>query len=469
MGIFDKLFRRQSAGSEAQADVAGEEALCVLSGHEAEISAVGFVLGGKLLLTGDTRGKVMAWKAPSFERHFELGHEPPAPIYCFAGGDQGDVYYGRGAAVKQWKTGAGFLDDLSELQSFTLGEAHSKEVVPVLSTARELISGGYDGKLCFWDRDSGEARAGSLKSPILSLACTSGALYEPEAGGLLAAGHEDGTVTIFDLEKHEPLGRFKAHERDVYAVSFQNVVFNRQILLATCSPADRVVRVWKNDQVIAEFEAPGFTATFSPDGRFLAHGDGTQVVIREGREWKVVRRLAGHRYLVSALAFSPSDSLEARWAGWLASGSHDRTVRVWSFDDDTETAEQIGAPPQLPPEWGWCRVHVRDAQLKALGYYYRDRHAGPSVNILVDLSSPLGPELIRSRASSAGYRGSSTFRLAAHETIQIEGLPADFAAMMRTRYEQCDGPAGAVVLKLTAAERAEYGLPDSPPWIATYL
>ena len=315
VGIFGKLFRRRSAGSEPH------DALRTLGGHEAEITAVGFVLGGTLLLSGDARGKVMAWKVPSLDRHLEMDHNPPIPVYSFVGGARGDVYYGYGAAVKQWKTGAGFLDDFSALQSFTFGEAHTKEVVALLPTARELISGGYDGRLCFWDPDTGEARSGSVKSPILSLAL---------AGTRLAAGLEDGTVAIFDLERHEPLGGFGAHERDVYAVSFQNGVPGPRTLLATSSPSDRAVRLWKDEEMVVEFEASGFTAAFSPDGRYLAHGEGTDIVIRGATDWNVVRRLRGHQAPISVLAFSAS-------GGWLASGAYDRTVRVWSLADETAT------------------------------------------------------------------------------------------------------------------------------------
>jgi WD40 repeat protein len=308
-----------------------DDAVHVLGGHGEPITAVGFVLGGKLLVTGDAEGNVAAWKTPGFERHFELAQTPPAPVHCIAGGSRGDVYFGRGVAVKQWQTGAGFLTDFSQLQSFTLGEAHTREVVPVLSTAREVISGGYDGALCFWDPDSGDVRTGNLGSPILSLACTAGALHDRESGGLLAAGHEDGTVSILDLDACEPIGRYEAHARDVYALSFQNVVFNRQILLATVSPADAVVRLWKSSELVTEIAAPGFAVAFSPDGRFLAHGDGKEVVVRDGRDWQVVHRLRGHQHLISWLAFSPSARMEDRWDGWLASASHDGTVRIWSL------------------------------------------------------------------------------------------------------------------------------------------
>jgi len=128
-------------------------------------------------------------------------------------------------------------------------------------------------------------------------------------------------------------------------------------------------------------------------------------------------------------------------------------------------------PRDLPQEWGWYRMHDRNGRRTALGYYYRDRHAGPSFHILAELASPLAwpPEAFRDEASAAGYRGDTTFRLGAHETINIEPIPAEFATLMRTRYERCEGPATAMLLKLTAADRAQYGLPDAPPWIAHYL
>jgi WD40 repeat protein len=300
-------------------------------GHSTLITAVEFVLGGKLLLTADADGVVLGWKAPSFDRHCRIEHANPAPIYRFAEArGQSHVFYSCGAAVKQWALGAGFLDDWSEMKSLTLGEAHTGEVVPVLSTARELVSGGYDGNICFWDKGTGEVEIGSLGSPILSLACTSGALYYASAGGLLAAGLEDGTVAIIDLAKKERIGRVEAHVRDVYSVSFRNVISGRKAL-ATCSPADAAVRVWEHGKLEVEFEAGAFALAFSPDGRFLAHGDGKDVVIRAaGNTWQIVRRLRGHADIVNALSFSPLESIDEPWTGWLASGSHAGTVRVWS-------------------------------------------------------------------------------------------------------------------------------------------
>lgn len=135
------------------------------------------------------------------------------------------------------------------------------------------------------------------------------------------------------------------------------------------------------------------------------------------------------------------------------------------------SAAPAGNKP-IPPGWGWAKVHLKSAGLKALGYYYKDRMAGPSFKILVDLASPLDDAAIRDAAREKQYRAESTFRLGAHETINVEPVPPDFAAMLRQKYESGTSPAGpqcAVVLFLTTDERRALDLPERLPGIDVYL
>jgi WD40 repeat protein len=64
------------------------------------------------------------------------------------------------------------------------------------------------------------------------------------------------------------------------------------------------------------------SVAWSPDGRFLAVGEGGDIHILSGIDFKPITRLAGHHGPVLALAFSSDGKL-------LASGANDTTILLW--------------------------------------------------------------------------------------------------------------------------------------------
>jgi len=82
---------------------------------------------------------------------------------------------------------------------------------------------------------------------------------------------------------------------------------------------------------------PAFCVAFAHDGNTFAtgHGDGS-VRIWEVSTGRLVRRIAAHSDVVTALAFPPG--------GWtIVSGSHDHTIRYWALHDGNEV-RRIDAP-----------------------------------------------------------------------------------------------------------------------------
>ncbi|WP_437629950.1 pentapeptide repeat-containing protein [Sorangium sp. So ce854] len=144
-----------------------------------------------------------------------------------------------------------------------------------------------------------------------------------QRGDLLAAGHEDGSVRLWDAVTGQAIRAMHGH-----LSAAMSVAFSPDGLLLASGSSDCTVRLWEVRTGRALRTLEGHThgvrsVAFSPEGEVLASGSSDKTV----RLWEVgtgraLRVLKGHTLGVRSVAWSPEGEV-------LASGSSDKTVRLW--------------------------------------------------------------------------------------------------------------------------------------------
>ncbi|HLO28594.1 MAG TPA: AAA family ATPase [Anaerolineales bacterium] len=154
---------------------------------------------------------------------------------------------------------------------------------------------------------------------------------------ILAAGSEDGTVTLWDTGTHQPIGQpLKGHRHYVTGVAF-----SPDGKLLASSSGDRTIILWdvatqrRIGEPFVGHLYPVTSIAFSPDGKTLASGstDRTVILWDVKTHQPIGQPLAGHIESVYSVAFNPNGKM-------LASGSADKTIILW----DVKTHRPIGQP-----------------------------------------------------------------------------------------------------------------------------
>lgn len=333
-------------------DVARQQRLRVLRGHEHPIRAVNFSLDNKWLVSGDQLGNVIVWDVATGTQTWSTVVDRSQPISAVAfSPDQRVVAAGTTAGYTQTfnfkhrqrlstvfhqahVTDLTFTaDDTSLLVATSLGNVTrwwQAPSVPKFMTGHQgsvrfaaldasgqrAVTGGHDKRLCVWDVDQATLKY-SLDNE--GEAITSGALSP--AGHRAVTGSFGSGVVFWDLISAKRLAKRYGHKKRV-----QSLAISADGNIVASGSDDHTVRIWdfasQQTKRTITLDAPVHFIAFSPDGRQLLTTTidprGWQLPGRqqlwETATGKLVLELKDHAAVVNAAVFS-SDGRELTSCG----------------------------------------------------------------------------------------------------------------------------------------------------------
>lgn len=307
-----------------------DDAIAVRPGHTADVLAAAWSPDGTRLATGGRDGRVRVEAVPGADA---AGGEPlefvghDGAVWRIAWSPDGATLATASAdtTARLWNAATGH-----EVRAI---KSHEKPLYGVAFSrdGRVLATAGADRTARLWDAATGAALqvlAGHKKT-VHSVE------FSPDGGSVVTAS-QDGTVRLWDAKQGAPLRTLPAHDAWVYHATLAP----DGTQLATAS-ADGTAKLWDvaSGECLATFTHPlrVNAVAFTADGRHLATASHDAVLrvfaIESGRE---VRRLRGHDAALWIVACSPEGQK-------IATGSGDRTVRLWEADGASDPVVHAAA------------------------------------------------------------------------------------------------------------------------------
>lgn len=273
-------------------------------------------IGAQGILTGDARGRLLAWQASA------EGWQPQAMYHAHEGIVQQVRHFGEYVAsagddglVKLWRWQAGSLCLLHSLQGHD-GRVYAVAFSP---DGRFLASGGRDGHTVIWDVASGQQLLQLARGGLDVFALS----FSPD-GRQLATGSFDSALRVWDVATGSMLWQQEAHSRAIRGVYFAtggqiySVSEDGTLVISQQGTSQPLYSSTSGHKIIALA-----ADNTSPAQVYVADNSG-DIYAWSTADNRVARVLQGHSSGISVLANMPT--------GAIVTGDLAGYVALWSAD-----------------------------------------------------------------------------------------------------------------------------------------
>lgn len=224
-------------------------------------------------------------------------------------------------------------------------QTHTDSVQDVAFTpdGQTMISGGKDTAVVFWDMTdtTPTSRIFFTANPVNTLSVSSD-------GNLLATGHDNGNIILWDIDLRRPFNEpLRNHDSAI-----QTLIFSPDNKILASAGTDSRIHLWDTatrqpiGQPLIGHNGTVWTLAFTPDGNYLVSGagDGQILIWQITTQRQAAPPLTIHNNSVTSLAIDPTGV-------YMASAGEDRAIWLWSLADLNQYLlnpdmglEPVGAP-----------------------------------------------------------------------------------------------------------------------------